>query len=257
MMKKKIHIGFVIIVVTALQWGKIVYAHEAVIAKELVPPAVDQIDQKIKSEALKTLKGAIQKLLDMDYYKAEMQYSVFYNNTTNFTQPSESTPGTIIKRKDNFLQTEEGNVTLLNKNYQIHIREKTKLIVVMERREQKIPGLDFNVDSLSKVVTDVRSIPNGFQIDIEKGELSKIDIELDEHGFIKKWRNYYRDKKDFGDGAIRVVLEVFYKNIEQDINVSSEYFSELQYVSIDPKTKEISGVGKFKNYTVINQLPKK
>ena len=112
------------------------------------------------------------------------------------------------------------------------------------------------MDSLRTVLSGVLAIDGGYQFVLKTGTVKKIDLVTDTDGFLNKWRSYYRDKKDFGEGEVEVVTQMRYFDFSKSVDPNSKFFRSEEYVSID-KENQVTARGEYKEYYIINQLQTK
>lgn len=218
--------------------------------------SIRQSSSDDKSKGLEVLNTCVNNYLNLSRFKMDVEYSVFYNNTTDFSIPNDKEIGKIICKNNNFYQEEMGDITILNDDYELNIVSNSEVLVIAPRTTEELVPVAVDLDSLASQIEKVEKIENGYRFYTEYGPIEKFDLIIDKNGFLYKWRNFYREKMDFGAGEVHVVTQLKYYNFFKNPKIDSKIFSIDKYVSVD-KTGKVVPQGDYKNYYVINQIPQK
>ena len=207
-------------------------------------------------KSIEFLKKASEKFLSLKSFSMDIEYKAYFN-ANSFDKPDESDKGTFIRSKNKLFQKEMGNIKILNDDYQFYLNPERKTIVISERKSKDVSPLGMNLDSLESNLEKVEAVDNGVKYFLKKGKVSAFQISIDSQGFLVDYKTFYRDKIDFGKGEVNVVTELSYSQLNKNPNVSSNLFSTSKYISINTKTNEVIGIGVYKDFYIINQLPRK
>ncbi|MBI3134276.1 MAG: hypothetical protein HYZ14_06320 [Bacteroidetes bacterium] len=211
-------------------------------------------ENALLEEGLEALEACMKQYVDLKKFSLDVEYSVFYDSE-DFDKPADKKEGKIIRSKDDFYQEEMGNIKVLNKDYELVLNKRAEFITVRNRFEKKIEPVFVETDSLAGYVTSVEKIADGYRYYLAEGQVEKFDLILDQEGYLKIWRSYYRDKMDFGQGEVNVITQLKYRNFVKNPKTDPAVFSLEPYVSITKKG-EVTARGDYKNYYVLNQLQK-
>lgn len=223
-------------------------------AEEIFPGSQGAKDDK--SKGLEVLNNCINNYLALSRFKMDVEYSVFYNNQSDFSIPDDKESGKVICKNKNYYQEEMGNIKILNDKYELYIIKESEVLTISPRKREDLAPVNFELDSISSQIEKVDKIESGYRFYIKSGQIEKFDLVVDNSGFLTKFRNYYRQKMDFGDGEVQVVTQLRYYNFSENPKIDSDVFSIDKYVHVD-KTGKVTPIGKYKNYYVLNQIPQK
>ena len=210
------------------------------------------LNEEVRQKGINALATCSRLYIDLKQFSVDVEYSVYYN-TKDFSHPSETEKGRIIRENEQFYQENSNKITVLNRNYVVNIDKNSSVIAVADRGDDLLIPKHVNLDSLGHKVEDVREIERGYQYDLTAGQISQMDLILTTQGYLEKLRFHYRYPIDFGEGEMTAVTEIRYFNFTKNPAIHPHFFSEKKYVNI-LKTGEIVPVAKYKNYHVLNRL---
>jgi len=212
-----------------------------------------RVDKNL-NEALDVLNRCVRVYSETKKFKLDIEYSVFYDSE-NFAVPDDKKNGKIIREKEKFYQEEMGNIRVINNEYEFFLNERAEYINLRTRTKKEIEPVNFQSDSLLKFIERTEKTQDGYLYFLKEGTLEKFEVITYADGSLKFLRNYYREKMDFGNGEVKVVTQVHYFNFNKNPKVDPSIFELDPYVTFSKK-REVTAIGKYKNYYVLNQIEK-
>lgn len=229
--------------------GEIMTSDPVVLLKKYgLSAEVDLVDE----DAIRMLESCGNKFIELKKFSMDVEYSVYYNSE-DFAHPADKRSGKIVRDKDNFFQEEMGNIRLINKDCELILNKNSEFITVRDRIERTPDPVHFTTDSLKNVIVRTQEIKDGYCYYFKEGTVEKMEIITDSEGYLKIWRTWYRKPMDFGEGEVRVVTQMEYKNLDKKPKTDPYLFSTDPYVTISRKG-EVKPVGAYQNYYILNQL---
>ncbi len=201
---------------------------------------------------LSQLEKCTQKYMDLKRYSMDVEYYIFYNDITP-ERPIEKGSGIFIKDNDNIYQKELDNITIHNAKHIININNIAKIISIFPNdKKLKHNHINFEADSLRKILFATRKISNGYHFTLKEGNIEAIQIEFTANDLLKSLKSFYKYPIWQDEKEVKVISEIKYTNFKANPKIDENMFLTKTYVSIG--SENIVGTGNYGSYRILNNL---